>query len=212
MIPIFISLFLCVYIYTCILREKNYFYIIQVVYFNTFKWRRHYRYDCTSNLFFLCFGPEDLERNEGGRTKVDVFAFVVSVFTFLLPSSRCQLWKKATWEVFVAFFNWIRFCRQALQLYCKGILVIYRSTKQPLETHLLSRQEEKTYYFANENKEAHVWKVLLNTPSGNIRYFHFKQQFPRSVFTFIEYLTASKCNTKSYMLFGIFLLLCKFHF
>lgn len=44
------------------------------MYFNTFKWRRHYRYDCTSNLFFLCFGPEDLEKNEGGRTKVDVFA------------------------------------------------------------------------------------------------------------------------------------------
>lgn len=118
---------------------------------------------------------------------------------------------KAIGEVFAAFFNLIRLCCQVLQLYCKGIPVIYRNTKQPLETHSLSRQEEKTYCFANKRKEAHVWKIFLNTPSGNTHYFHFKQQLPRSVFIFIEYRAASK-YTESYVLFDILLLLFKVHF
>lgn len=69
----------------------------------------------------------------------------------------------------------------------------------------------KTYYLANKSEEARVWKISLGTPSGSVYYFHLKQQLPRSIFIFIDYLAVSKCSTKNYLLFGILLLLFKFH-
>lgn len=112
----------------------------------------------------------------------------------------------------MAFFNSIGLCCPVLQFDREGIPVIYRNTKQPLETHPLSRQEEKTHDLAKKGKEARVWKTLPRAPRGNIYYFHLKQQLPTSAFIFIDSLAASECDAESSVLFDILLLLFKFHF
>lgn len=103
-----------------------------------------------------------------------------------------------------AFFNLIRFSFQDLQ---SRHSCNYQAHKATFRNTFTQQTGGKTHYLAKKSKEARVWKISLNTPSGNIHYFHFQQQLPGPVFTFIEYLAASIWNTESYILFHSLLLL-----